>query len=559
MNCSRRIALFACFVALPAAQGQTWHASRVWVTGADHHTWVIGAADTADKVLPELQIWYMGEASPGLLAPSLLAALPPLTGNPLFAGADESALRVFFSDLTQYDYRPAGAHAPGPPWRGVCRKPPLAWCGDAAEESVWAVVIGEHLVPPTTQPPAEEESDEDEPAADSPAGAPAAASMPTARYALLHQRRGVWARVGAPDEADEAEQFWLAARAGEVYLFWMEGKVLRVSTLKDAQWSAPKVVTADAAVRLAWPGVTEAHAVMVLGVDAGNDRINLHILAPGTDGEWTRLGVARENEDYLSLDPLRSSVAICRGRLSVARIGAGGAVEYGEGDTATREPIRFVPLSLRRPDPEMSSDWGDSLSLAMALMILTVVMWTRRQQLTGEIVLPEGLVPSAVWRRIMATFIDIAPAVLIVVPFVARSIPELSHIGDLRDLQTRIDEPVIKQRLVPLQFATVVIYGLWCMIWEMVISTTPGKYFFGCRVLSVTGDRPRPRQIVVRNIVRTIMVGIGSPGLIITLMMMGMLSRNRQRVGDLMAGTIVVEDGMPEEQQPPPTDEGPFG
>ncbi len=45
----------------------------------------------------------------------------------------------------------------------------------------------------------------------------------------------------------------------------------------------------------------------------------------------------------------------------------------------------------------------------------------------------------------------------------------------------------------------------------------------------------------------------------LTLMMMGMLSRNRQRVGDLMAGTIVVEDGIPEEQQPPPTDEGPFG
>ncbi len=50
---------------------------------------------------------------------------------------------------------------------------------------------------------------------------------------------------------------------------------------------------------------------------------------------------------------------------------------------------------------------------------------------------------------------------------------------------------------------------------------------------------------MLRNVCRILMVGIGPSGWIITIMMMGMLSRNRQRVGDLLAFTVVVEDAPP--------------
>jgi uncharacterized RDD family membrane protein YckC len=59
----------------------------------------------------------------------------------------------------------------------------------------------------------------------------------------------------------------------------------------------------------------------------------------------------------------------------------------------------------------------------------------------------------------------------------------------------------------------------------------------------------------VRNVVRTVMVGLGPPGLIITLMTMIILTRNRQRVGDLLARTLVIEPAPPA-KEPPPGDRG---
>lgn len=559
MTYSSRILMTIFLLAAPVAHGEEWQASRVWTTGSDSHTWVIGAADTADSVLPLMQIWYTGKAIPRSTAPSLLATLPPISGNPLFVGADNSALHVLFADLSQCDYRPDKPLSPGPAWNLQSRKPPLAWCGDASLESVWAVVENDGLVQPTTTAIQDDDSDGDdvdEIAASAPTTLP---SQPATAHTLLHLRGGVWSRANGPESADHGEQFWLAARSGIVHLFWRQGQSIFESSLKEGHWSSPRTVLTDAEIKLAWAGITKEHPVMAVGVPTDDGRMQLHLHASDVSGTWSRLGIARENDEYLSLDPVRCGVSIGQGQLNIVRIGKGGTVEFGAGDVATLAPIRFAPLSLRRPDAEFTSDWRDSLSLAMALMILTVVMWTRRQQLTGEIILPQGFIPSAVWRRLMATVLDFAPAALILTPWAIKAVPELSQIADIQSLRDRIDEPGMQEKLMPVQTATFIVYGLWCMIWELIINTTPGKYLFGCRVLSVSGEKPLAKQIVVRNVVRALMVGIGPPGWIITLMMMGMLSRNRQRVGDLMAGTVVVEEGMPEEEQPPPADDGPFG
>lgn len=551
-----------CLTSAAALPAQEWQASRVWTAGSQDHAWVIGAADMADSALPVLQIWYAGKTTEAEV-PSLLPTLPPIGGNPIAIAADARGLRVLFADLTQCDYFADQPLSPGPRWQDQSGKQPLAWCGDALLPNVWAVVSSESLTPTTTrrgEPDALDQEDEttdgDEDVADielSPAPRPSSANT------LLRLSGGIWSRLDGPTAADTASQFWIAARSDVVHLFWRNGASILAATLKDGRWTEPGTVCPSTETRLAWVGTTEEGPVLLAGVQPDGDPMHLHVYAPDQEGQWSRLGILRENDDYLQLDPLRCHLAINRNQIAIARIGKGGSVEYGLADTATRSPVRFLTLSMRRPEVARPSDLRDSMALAMALMILTVVMWTRRQQLTGEIVLPKGVVPSAVWRRIMATFLDMAPAALVMATWVMKAIPELSHESDLTSFREQMDRPEIQAKLMPIHYASVIVYAIWCAIWELLISATPGKYLFGCRVLSATGDKPAPRQIIVRNIIRAIMVGIGPPGWIITLMMMGMLSRNRQRVGDLMASTIVVEDAVIEEERPPPPDEGPFG
>jgi uncharacterized RDD family membrane protein YckC len=80
------------------------------------------------------------------------------------------------------------------------------------------------------------------------------------------------------------------------------------------------------------------------------------------------------------------------------------------------------------------------------------------------------------------------------------------------------------------------------MIWELATGATPGKMLFGCRVLGINGAPPLTRQIVVRNAARVLEL-LAWPLLLLTLMSMGVLTRNRQRIGDLLADTMVVEPG----------------
>jgi hypothetical protein len=65
---------------------------------------------------------------------------------------------------------------------------------------------------------------------------------------------------------------------------------------------------------------------------------------------------------------------------------------------------------------------------------------------------------------------------------------------------------------------------------------TPGKWFFGIRVISVDGRPINANQAIVRNLVRTAdMIPTGIVGLLCAT-----LTERFQRLGDLAAGTMVV-------------------
>lgn len=529
------VAVFAGGVSAQAEKAE-WKAARVWVSGGETGVWVTAASDTKRTALPLVQFWYAPSREGGPSLPRQQLALPPVSGNPIAVAADAGGLRILYSDLSTCDYFLKRPSSPGANWQAECRNSPLAWCGDATEPVLWALVETQALTPETTDQEDEGNSATTEPVEEI-----------RERLAVLRLRDGIWKRRAGPRAADDGRRFWIAARAGDLHLFWEEAGQVRVADFHDERWSAPEVVLKVESVRHGWAGSVSDGPVFLAGRPGADDGVEIEAYVR-REGRWSMASRLREGREFLSIDPRRAALGVAGGQVVVARTTGKGQVEVGGSDLEGIRPVRFEPLSLHREEPSAPSEWQDAIVLGLVLGMMTLVLWRRRDQVAAPIALPVGLVPAAVWRRGLATVLDFAPAVLLTLPWSLRALPEAATSGDLESVRQQLEDPEVMAKFEPVRYATILVYGMWCMIWEALVATTPGKFLFGCRVLSVAGGRPGPRQVFTRNVIRVIMVSMGAAGLIVTLMMIIMVTRNRQRLGDVWAGTIVVEPGLPAEE-----------
>jgi len=90
-----------------------------------------------------------------------------------------------------------------------------------------------------------------------------------------------------------------------------------------------------------------------------------------------------------------------------------------------------------------------------------------------------------------------------------------------------------------------VTYVAHTLIAEMICGQTIGKMMFGLRVLAANGRRARPVSLAIRNLLRIVELCLIVP------LFWTLLSPRRQRLGDLMANTIVTADEpeSPSDQQ----------
>jgi uncharacterized RDD family membrane protein YckC len=88
---------------------------------------------------------------------------------------------------------------------------------------------------------------------------------------------------------------------------------------------------------------------------------------------------------------------------------------------------------------------------------------------------------------------------------------------------------------VLLYFGISLLYGILTEWWWR--GQTIGKRLLGLRVVEMSGLRLRPAQIIVRNLMRFLDM---LPGLYLVGGIACVLSRRRQRLGDIAAGTIVI-------------------
>jgi uncharacterized RDD family membrane protein YckC len=130
-----------------------------------------------------------------------------------------------------------------------------------------------------------------------------------------------------------------------------------------------------------------------------------------------------------------------------------------------------------------------------------------------------ALAPMGV--RFVAGMVDLAPILgVIAILHPANSVNPLASI-DGRSLS----------ELLWLSLAT---YVLHTLLAEMICGQTIGKMIFGLRVVSADGSAPKMGAIVVRNLLRLVDMPLVLPMLVV------LLTPLQQRVGDIVAGTVVI-------------------
>ncbi len=227
--------------------------------------------------------------------------------------------------------------------------------------------------------------------------------------------------------------------------------------------------------------------------------------------DWTFGIEAASFEDRLFL------VRACRHRVLVH--------QHSDGKWLAPEAIVSVP-----PWASYVLWWG--LANAVVCLVLTPVVAWRAFQVRHQhkqAIFPSGhvLTVSSWSRRTAALLLD-----FFIVEFLWLGVSALFSLGEGQAAEQLTDLP-------PMVALHVVVFFAYFLFGESVRGQTIGKRLLGIAVILKDGRRPSGRAVFLRNLLRPWLPLMPAAYAVGSLVLF--LTSARQRLGDLLAGTIVVE------------------
>jgi len=262
--------------------------------------------------------------------------------------------------------------------------------------------------------------------------------------------------------------------------------------------------------------------------------------------------VVAQNEDY-GLDKLVVNVSMLRneGLRSIGEfvlagqtasnwklVPGSGAYEVGIVSWDPQDQLSITQMNLQgemaatarlkvMTQPRWPSTIG-FLMLVIMLALATLIMFAywRQGQAWNQLDLPHEMVLADLLRRIAAGLIDLVPIMTVIV-----------YAYDVKpdELVNQWSAPRSDQWTQMLAS----LIGMGCFfahtfVTELFTARTVGKALMGLRVSTMSGQRPMLWQVFIRNIMKPFEL-FSWP-----LLVMPLISPNRQRLGDLVARTVIV-------------------
>ena len=212
-----------------------------------------------------------------------------------------------------------------------------------------------------------------------------------------------------------------------------------------------------------------------------------------------------------------------------------------------------VDVFHRRPPDGAGESLVTNFMWVILLAVFVPMILFRSRASLRPFSLPETLRPGNLGKRLLAGIIDLAP-----VYFLVSVAYMLSPWAMTEEEMSRLLERMLRQEKghVPIGLAVAYVsmlglYVVYCTVMETRTGTTFGKKLMKLRVVGPEGARADFRQCLLRNLLKVIeLLSLKSP-LFFLVPLIPILTRHRQRFGDLIAHTTVVDARTPPEEEPP--------
>lgn len=169
---------------------------------------------------------------------------------------------------------------------------------------------------------------------------------------------------------------------------------------------------------------------------------------------------------------------------------------------------------------------------------LALFIWfmSRPRTIPKPFALPEQIQTANLIRRLFAAVVDLLP--FMTIGWAVFQIPPEALEQVRQAFENNSKEIQIPDNVFYWGMSSIGSYALYCMVMEMLLGATVGKLIFGLRVTGDDGNKADLRSIVLRNLMK--IAELSSYPMLLLLVMFPVFTKYRQRLGDMMARTTVV-------------------
>lgn len=205
----------------------------------------------------------------------------------------------------------------------------------------------------------------------------------------------------------------------------------------------------------------------------------------------------------------------------------------------TTLPPMTMAVEAEHPIAE-AADYIILLGVVTMSTILLFTFW-RRDPTANQLSLPDDLALSDLMRRGLAGLIDLTPGLLVATA--AFDLP----LGEVYARWPGRGQGATGDLMVPGLTAIGVVVAHTALL-EIFTGRSLGKFATGLRVTTLTGDRPKAWQLLTRCLLKAFDL------VAYLLLILPIISPYRQRLGDMVARTVVVTKAPPPENDPAKAD-----
>ncbi|MCH8053476.1 MAG: RDD family protein, partial [Planctomycetes bacterium] len=307
----------------------------------------------------------------------------------------------------------------------------------------------------------------------------------------------------------------------------------------EEAWSSPGRVFDTSGYQINSACASDGQILVVGSIESGATRS----IRASTfqDGQWMDQEPFVLDEAGAALSVTSFASTCIESEIGLAVLGDRGELLYGRWEIkggAPTEPLREV-VGLG-PGRKASMSWRTQSMAAFVLLgVLLLFAFLRRgDSITRDAELPAQYAVAGYWRRLVSFVIDFAPIAIATNRLWMGPLDE--WLAEYHEIQNEGGPvPPFSDELLIAWALCCVAFSAYCTLCEALFARTPGKAVVRCRVVDEAGGRCGFSVILIRNLVR--MIELFPLFQLWPTFILMLFTRNRQRLGDLLARTIVVE------------------